>query len=160
MNRILIPASTPEDWKKFLADPEKQWKKGYSARTLAYCWHAANSIPAEVLSVLKQSTELSGIEPLFIILSITFHYPVVQRRHKMISGFLVKPAHIWYHSPLKGKYPNPSARQLRSGLKIHLPPKKNALNSCVKNELVSTTLPNGIVLYFAWIHGNEKFLEL
>jgi hypothetical protein len=32
--------------------------KGYSARTLAYCWHAANSIPAEVLSVL----ELSGMK--------------------------------------------------------------------------------------------------
>ena len=67
MNNILIPASNPEDWKKFLADPEKQWKKGYSARTLAYCWHAANGIPAEVLSVLKQLPELSGIEPLFII---------------------------------------------------------------------------------------------
>jgi hypothetical protein len=38
MNNILIPASNPEDWKKFLADPEKHWKKGYSARTLAYCW--------------------------------------------------------------------------------------------------------------------------
>lgn len=67
MNTILIPALNPEDWKKFLADPEKQWEKGYSARTLAYCWHAANSIPAEVLSALKQSPELSEIEPLFII---------------------------------------------------------------------------------------------
>lgn len=67
MNNILISASNPEDWKKFLADSEKQWKKGYSARTLAYCRHAAKSIPAEVLSVLKQSPELSRIEPLFII---------------------------------------------------------------------------------------------
>jgi hypothetical protein len=34
MAKILIPASSPEDWKKFLAEPEKQWKSGYSARSL------------------------------------------------------------------------------------------------------------------------------
>lgn len=67
MNNILIPATSPEDWKQFLADPEKHWKKGYSARTLAHSWHNASGIPKEVLSVLNQASELAGIEPLFII---------------------------------------------------------------------------------------------
>ena len=28
------------------------------------------------------------------------------------------------------------------------------------NELALTTLPNGIMLYFEWIHGDEKYLEI
>ena len=27
MTKILIPASRPEDWKQFLAEPEKQWNE-------------------------------------------------------------------------------------------------------------------------------------
>lgn len=51
-NKIFIPARKPEDWKQFLAEPDKQWKTGYSARTLAYSWQEANGIPAEVTEVL------------------------------------------------------------------------------------------------------------
>ncbi len=64
---ILIPASGPEDWKKFLADPEKQWKKGFSARTLAYCWHSADGIPKEIMFVLGRIPALAGLKPIFII---------------------------------------------------------------------------------------------
>jgi hypothetical protein len=31
MAQILIPARGPEDWKALLAEPERQWKRGYSA---------------------------------------------------------------------------------------------------------------------------------
>jgi hypothetical protein len=31
MRRIFIATTGPEDWKGGLADPEKHWKKGYSA---------------------------------------------------------------------------------------------------------------------------------
>ena len=44
MAKILIPASSPEDWKQFLTEPEKHWKSGYSARSLAYCWHELGEI--------------------------------------------------------------------------------------------------------------------
>jgi len=67
MTNILIPATTPEDWKQFLADPEKHWKKGYSARSLAHCWHEANGIPKDILSVLRQIPSLSVLKPIFII---------------------------------------------------------------------------------------------
>jgi len=67
MGKILIPASGPEDWKKFLAEPEKQWRRGYSARSLAYCWQEAGGIPQEVLSVLEQIPSLKGLSTIFAI---------------------------------------------------------------------------------------------
>jgi hypothetical protein len=35
MSKIFIPANKPEDWKSLLAEPDKHWKTGYSAKTLA-----------------------------------------------------------------------------------------------------------------------------
>ena len=67
MRRIYIPASGPEDWKQFLSEPEKQWKKGFSARALAYCWQEANNIPADVKRVLSQAPGFEEIEALVII---------------------------------------------------------------------------------------------
>lgn len=52
MSKIYIPAKNADDWSKFLADPEKQWRTGYSARTLAYSWQEADGFPAEVGKVL------------------------------------------------------------------------------------------------------------
>lgn len=48
MSIFHIPSSNPEEWRKFLADPENQWKKGHSARTLAYSWIEANGFPPEI----------------------------------------------------------------------------------------------------------------
>ena len=50
---ILFPSNSPDDWKQFLADPDKHWRTGYSARTLAYSWHEARSFPREVLAMLS-----------------------------------------------------------------------------------------------------------
>jgi hypothetical protein len=36
--RIFIPTDGPEDWKRFLADPDRHWKHGYSAFALAARW--------------------------------------------------------------------------------------------------------------------------
>ncbi|HZK68016.1 MAG TPA: hypothetical protein VFC36_00310 [Paludibacter sp.] len=45
MDRIFfIPSSGPESWKDFLAS-KKHWKKGYSAKTMAYCWEDSNGFP-------------------------------------------------------------------------------------------------------------------
>jgi len=65
--RILIPASSPEDWKRFLAEPDKQWRTGYSARSLAHCWQHADGIPSEILSVLAQVPSLRGLKTVLAI---------------------------------------------------------------------------------------------
>jgi hypothetical protein len=67
MNRIYIPAIDAEAWKIFLADPEKQWKKGYSARTLANCWQEADGFPDEVKAIFCESDfpQVYNLIPLF-----------------------------------------------------------------------------------------------
>lgn len=55
MSKIYIPSKGPEDWKDFLAEPSKQWRSGYSAKTLAYCWEEADGIPSCVRTVFSQS---------------------------------------------------------------------------------------------------------
>ena len=67
MAKILIPAQGPEDWKQFLAEPQKQWKTGYSARALAYCWHEPGDMPPEISSVLQQIPALRKLKIIFAI---------------------------------------------------------------------------------------------
>lgn len=75
MNRIFIPTSSPEDWRKFLAEPEKQWRSGYSARELAECWQHASGFPAEFQELFSNSGRqaFAGME---FLLGIP-EYPVV-----------------------------------------------------------------------------------
>jgi len=60
MSKIYIPAVSADQWAQFLADPVKHWRKGYSARTLAYSWQEANGFPIEVQRVL--ATQFPDIE--------------------------------------------------------------------------------------------------
>ncbi|MCH8992970.1 MAG: hypothetical protein IIA44_14625, partial [Acidobacteria bacterium] len=50
-----FPGNGPASWKQLLADPEKQWKVGKSARTLANCWEASDGFPPDVSAVLDAS---------------------------------------------------------------------------------------------------------
>jgi hypothetical protein len=56
MSRILLTTG-PGDWRKLLADPEKHWRVGYSACTLAHCWEDADGLPPEIDRVLVRTAE-------------------------------------------------------------------------------------------------------
>jgi hypothetical protein len=55
VNRIYVPACGVENWKALLADPEKQWRKGFSARALAHCWQKTDGFPSSVRAVFDAS---------------------------------------------------------------------------------------------------------
>jgi hypothetical protein len=67
MNNIYKPITDPEQWRALLADPEKHWRRGYSARTLAYSWQESNGFPGEVERVLRASGRFHDIERLICI---------------------------------------------------------------------------------------------
>lgn len=69
MSRILAFTAGPEDWQALLADPIKHWKTGYSARTLAHCWEAADGFPPEVALPFSQVSDplLTGLQPLLAV---------------------------------------------------------------------------------------------
>jgi hypothetical protein len=55
MTQFYLPSKGPESWKEFLAEPDKQWKTGYSARSLANCRVEAQGFPESVSRVFKSS---------------------------------------------------------------------------------------------------------
>ena len=54
-NKIYIPARKPEDWRHLLAEPQKHWRDGYSAKSLALAWHRNSGFPAEVRRIFDNS---------------------------------------------------------------------------------------------------------
>jgi hypothetical protein len=69
MSKILAFTSGPDDWQALLSDPVKHWRSGYSARTLAYCWEAADGFPPEVAQALSQSDSplLADLTPVLAV---------------------------------------------------------------------------------------------
>lgn len=67
MNRVYAPVFSAEQWAQFLAQPEKQWRVGFSARTLAYSWQEAAGFPHEVRAVLSRPPVFDDIELLLAI---------------------------------------------------------------------------------------------
>ena len=69
MKKIYILSSGAGSWQQFLAEPEKQWRTGFSARTLAYSWEEASGFPSEIEKVLADPDvdALNGMTPLMVI---------------------------------------------------------------------------------------------
>ncbi|MBR1167459.1 DUF6946 family protein [Bradyrhizobium liaoningense] len=58
MRKIYVPTSGPQCWQALLADPITHWRTGYSARTLAHCWEAAEGLPPEIAALFGPDSEL------------------------------------------------------------------------------------------------------
>jgi hypothetical protein len=70
VSRIYIGANNPEHWRQGLADPAKQWKKGFSARTLAYCWHEANSDFPQCVKKAFRNSGISAFENIELLFGL------------------------------------------------------------------------------------------
>ena len=55
MSNNCIPVKTPEEWQKLIADPNKQWKEGFSAWETAHCWLDADGFPSEITTLFASS---------------------------------------------------------------------------------------------------------
>jgi len=64
--KIYVPTENAESWKRFLAEPDKHWKHGYSAMALADVWEKeVNKLPREIQSAFNLDLELKDSEFLF-----------------------------------------------------------------------------------------------
>lgn len=59
-----IPTPGLEGWRQRLADPDKHWRVGYSARALASAWEDAGGFPEDVRAALDGAADpaLHGLE--------------------------------------------------------------------------------------------------
>lgn len=65
-SRILVPSAGPSDWRRLLADPEKHWRDGYSAKAAAERWEASTGLPPEIGSLF----EAVGLGPSELLLAV------------------------------------------------------------------------------------------
>jgi len=66
------PTRSAADWQPLLAQPERHWKTGYSARSLAYSWAEAAGFPQEVRRLLNESG-IACLDELEFLLGIPEH---------------------------------------------------------------------------------------
>jgi hypothetical protein len=77
---IYIPARSADDWQQFLAEPEKQWRIGFSARTTAYAWQESKGFPDEIATLFASADDenLRSLELLLAIPEHKVYFPPMQ----------------------------------------------------------------------------------
>lgn len=188
--KILIPSQSPEDWKLFLAEPDKQWKTGYSARSLAHCWQDAGGIPSDVLRVLTKVPELSNLKTIFAIPEHKVPLPGGQRASQndvwvlaenesglisiAVEGKVSEPfgetIGEWFKSPSKGK--EKRLQYLCEQLGLEYPPPSElryqllhrTVSAIIEAKRFRTTKAVMVVHTFSktneWLEDYQYFLSL
>lgn len=135
MSKILIPTNSPENWKTFLAEPDKQWKTGCSAKTLAYCWEEAIGFPSCVQSVFSEAgAPFTDLEPLLIIPEHQVPLPGGRRPSQNDIWVLAKSNNELVSIAVEGKVSEPFGPTLEEWMEKASPGKKKRLDF-LKNEL-------------------------
>lgn len=145
MSNILIPTKSPEDWKALLAEPDKQWKPGYSARALTYCWEEANGFPASVHSVFSEAgVPFNDLEPLLIIPEHKVPLPGGQRPSQNDIWVLAKSKNELVSIAVEGKVSEHFGPTLQEWMEQDSPGKRERLEF-LKNELcLNVAIPKTI----------------
>ena len=55
--RILVPTEGIDTWKQFLAEPDKQWKQGFSAMSTALSWEKSDGLPPEIKEIFTSAED-------------------------------------------------------------------------------------------------------
>ena len=144
MHKIYVPSAGPISWKTFLADPEKQWKAGYSAHAMANAWEAANGqFPADVERIFASSGDkrVENLELLMAFPEWKVYLPprghpsqndlfVLARNEQglvsiMVEGKVSEPfgptIAEWLRTPTPGKLKRLAFLQSKLGLEGELP---------------------------------------
>ena len=71
MHRIFVPSLGPADWRRLLADPVRQWKRGRSAWELAVSWESQretkSGLPTEIQNALRTHADFEDVRLLIAI---------------------------------------------------------------------------------------------
>jgi hypothetical protein len=87
LNPILACTSCADDWRQFLAHPDRHWKERHSAHALATAWQGATGLPSEISRVMATTLEFRNAEPLIAIPE--YRVPLPGGRRSSQSDLLV-----------------------------------------------------------------------
>lgn len=144
MSAIYIPSAGPDSWRQFLAQPERQWVSGYSARTLAHSWEAANGLPAEVRAALEMVVTAPRL-----LLALPEHKTALPggRRESQSDVFaLIRSDEHLIAATIEGKVDEPFGPTVAEWLQDASPGKRTRLEA-VCGLLGLSAEPDGAVRY-------------
>lgn len=145
MSNILIPTKSAEDWRSLLAEPDKQWRTGFSAKTLAYCWEDASGFPESVESVFSEAdTPFKVLEPLLIIPEHKVPLPGGQRPSQNDIWILAKSKKELVSIAVEGKVSEPFGPTIEEWLKLDSPGKRERLEFLQNKLSLEKPIPKTI----------------
>ncbi len=107
---IFVPTQSYRDWQRLLAQPERHWKAGYSAMTLARAWESASpgDIPPEVRALLGSGGEaLSNLRLLLAVPEYRVALPGGERPSQTDLLVLARAPHGLVAIAVEGKVDEP-----------------------------------------------------
>ena len=105
--RVLVPAESAEDWRRLLAEPDKHWRRGYSAHAIAHCWQDADGFPEEIAAVLSRCPRFEDLELLIAIPEHQVPLPGGQRPSQNDVWALARGPHGLVSIAVEGKVSEP-----------------------------------------------------
>ena len=116
LSNIYIPATSADQWAQFLAEPVKQWRTGFSARTLAYSWQEAAGFPVEVQSALSENGAFAEIKLLLALPEHQVHLPGGSRPSQNDIWVLARAGESLVSIAVEGKVAEPFGPTLEEWL--------------------------------------------
>ena len=149
MSKIYIPTAGPDDWKRFLADPTKQWRTGFSAKTLAHCWESAKGLPKEIASMLRPHG--GDMDLLFAMPEYKVPLPGSSRGESQNDVFaLARAGERTFAIMVEGKVREPFGETLHDWLRNASRGKRERL--AFISNLLGLTLPLPDHIYYQLLH--------
>jgi len=149
MSKVYVPSAGPTEWQRFLADPDKQWRTGFSAKTLAHCWENANELPNEIASLLKPHG--GDVELLLAIPEYKVPLPGASRGESQNDVFaLARAGDLTFAIMVEGKVSEPFGETLGDWLRNASDGKRKRLASIC--NLLGLTLPLPDHIYYQLLH--------
>jgi hypothetical protein len=149
MSKVYIPTTGPADWQRFLADPIKQWRTGFSAKTLAHCWDSANGLPNEIASMLRPHGV--DVDLLLALPEYKVPLPGSSRGESQNDIFaLARAGDRTFAIMVEGKVREPFGETLRDWLQNASDGKRERL--AFISDLLGLTLPLPGHIYYQLLH--------
>jgi hypothetical protein len=148
MSQILLLTKGPEDWKALLADPDKHWRTGFSACTLAHCWEEAEGFPPEVTQAFTQTPDplLVDLNPILAVPEFKVPLPGGVRASQNDIFVLARSSAGPVSIMVEGKVSESFGPTLDEWYKEASPGKKTRLRFLMRS-LGLVALPEGTIRY-------------
>jgi sigma54-dependent transcription regulator len=144
MTGFLIPTRSPDDWRSLLADPDKHWRDGYSAKSLAFAWESAGGFPPEVRAALEATPEFASTELLLGIPEHQVMLPGGSRPSQSDLWVLGRTVDGLVSMTIEGKVSEPFGPTIEEWLVDASPGKRERLAFLQRQLGLETEVPSNI----------------